>query len=409
MENPPKELTIANMVQLPRLKVFDAELTSYEETHEYENKYPIVDRNTYLGIEVEVENIQFYNQTSPYWRMIEDGSLRNNGREFITPPIRARRVEHALNDLFEQDLNKSIDFSERTSIHIHMNIRTLTIKQLEALILTYLVFEKVLFNFSGPERYTNIFCVPLVETDVGEDLLELIQNKNPAVAWQKYTALNLLPIMQKGTIEFRHLGGTKDIKKIITWINMILCLKKFALQKSPEYIWNRIKTLNTTSEYRLFGEEVFKELIQLLWDVDFNSNVSDCVTYVKQFCIPNPFSTELRLKYIQVENRMTTYQEVFLDDLLEEPVSNRGRIQGIPVEMRNNQPPPPPTMAPEQEEFIRRTPAEIAAFSRGVSIPTSIQQMADLWQTGRTPFEENMRQIEEETLLQIRAQQLGVR
>lgn len=78
-----------------------------------------------------------------------------------------------------------------------MNIRTLTVEQLEALIITYLVFEKALFTFVGNNRYSNIFCVPIVETDIGENLLPLITDKHPQVAWQKYTALNLLPIMQK--------------------------------------------------------------------------------------------------------------------------------------------------------------------------------------------------------------------
>ena len=49
--------------------------------------------------------------------MIEDGSLRNNGREFITPPIRAWRVEHALVQLFTNELNSDIEFSERTAMH----------------------------------------------------------------------------------------------------------------------------------------------------------------------------------------------------------------------------------------------------------------------------------------------------
>lgn len=303
MEDSSEDLTIAKMVQLPRLKVFDQELASWEEVNQYKNKYPIVDKNTYIGIEVETENVKRFNQYSPYWRMIEDGSLRNSGREFITPPIRAWRVEHALVQLFNHELNSDIEFSERTSIHIHMNVRTLTVPQLETLIMTYLVFEKVLFNYVGNDRYSNIFCVPIVETDIGENLLTLVTNKHPDIRWQKYTALNLLPIMQKGTIEFRHMNGTGDVERLVTWINIILCLKKFALQKSPEYIWKRINTLNTTSEYRMFAEEVFQEFLPLLWNDQFNDAVADCITYIKQFCIRNQFGIELRNAWIN-ENQV---------------------------------------------------------------------------------------------------------
>ena len=313
MASKSEDLTIAKMVSLPRLKVFDAELSAYEEANPYINAFPIVDKNTYLGIEVEVENVLHYNRSSPYWTIKEDGSLRNHGREFVTPPIRAWRVEHALYKLFNRELNTDIDFSERTSIHVHMNIRTLTIKQLEALVLTYIVFEKVLFNYVGEDRYNNIFCVPIVETDIGESIQNLINQSNPNISWQKYTALNLLPIMQLGTIEFRHLGGTSDIETLMTWINMLLSLKKFALQKDPEYIWNRIQTLNTTSEYRIFGEEVFGNLIQNLWNLDYNENMSECITYIKQFCLKNEFLVEL---YQKPQNEYTPLTWAIRDEAM---------------------------------------------------------------------------------------------
>lgn len=321
MESTSEDLTIAKMVSLPRLKVYDQELQEWEEKNGYQNTLPIVDKNTYIGVEVEVENVKIFKQTSPYWRMIEDGSLRNSGREFITPPIRAWRVERALMQLFNVDLNHDIDFSERTSIHIHMNIRTLTVPQLESLIITYILFEKVLFNFIGNNRYNNIFCVPIVETDIGENLLNMITNKNPEVSWQKYTALNLLPIMDKGTIEFRHMSGTKDIERLITWINLLLSLKKFALQKSPEYIWKRINTLNTTSEYRLFAEEVFGEFLPILWNDNFNKAVATCITYVKQFCIRNEFGIQLRQEFRSefATNRNTpeSFTTTSIDDILQ--------------------------------------------------------------------------------------------
>jgi len=138
----PKQLKISEILSgLPRLRVFDEELRKYEETNPFTPLFPVVDKQTYLGIEVEVENVRHREGRCPYWSATDDGSLRNRGVEFITPPIRAWRVEHALNKLFLNELNPGIDFSERTSIHVHMNVRTLTIKQLEALVLTYIVFE----------------------------------------------------------------------------------------------------------------------------------------------------------------------------------------------------------------------------------------------------------------------------
>lgn len=289
-----EELTIAQIVRgLPRLKVFDAEFTKFEENNWIEPEFEMVDKNTYIGVEMEIENCREYIKINPYWTTTDDGSLRHYGAEFLTPPIRAWRIENALKHLFN-DLNKDVEFSERTSVHIHMNVRTLTIKQLQVLLLTYILFEKTLFHYVGQERYRNVFCVPLVETTIGQELNSLFQYDSLGdTQWHKYTACNLLPIYQKGTLEFRHMHGTGDIKKIITWINFLLSLKKFALRNDPSYIWHRIETLNTTSEYRNFGEEVFGRMFPQLYNENYTKQIASCVTYIKVNCINNRFKQEL--------------------------------------------------------------------------------------------------------------------
>lgn len=294
MDTTPKDVKITDLVEgLPRLRVFDEELKAYEENAKFSPSIPVVDRNTYLGIEVEVENVHKWNSVhSPYWTVTEDGSLRNHGHEFLSPPIRAWRVEHAFTRLLES-VNSDVEFTERTSIHVHMNVRTLTLGQLEALVLTYMVFEKALFSFIGNNRYDNVFCVPLCETNMGIHLDGIFQQNHVNINWMKYTALNLLPIREKGTVEFRHLNGTKDVKRLMTWINLLLSLKKFALRNPPEYIWNRIETLNTTSEFRMLGEEVFGSLLHNIETSSFNKNIEDCVTYVKTKCIKNLFADEI--------------------------------------------------------------------------------------------------------------------
>jgi hypothetical protein len=282
--------TIIDLVEgLPRLRVYDEELSNFEEK-QFVSSIRLAEKNTYLGIEVETENVTYWDDHySPYWRMVEDGSLRNNGREFVTVPIKAYRVENALTTLFKNQLNKDIDFSERTSIHVHMNVRTLTLAQLQAMILLYLVFEKALFRYVNPERYTNIFCVPLNETTFAQKLKDLFHQNTLNLSWSKYTALNLCPIFEKGTIEFRHLHGTKDVEEIVNWINLLLCLKKMALMKSPEYIWEKVKNLNTTSQYHEFANEVFGHWISQLEEKNLIQDMSSCITYVKSRCFDNPW------------------------------------------------------------------------------------------------------------------------
>ncbi len=292
-----EELTISKLVRgLPRLKVNDDALSSYEARNPYTNSFQVLDKNTYLGIEVEVENIRRWDNDCPYWSITDDGSLRNNGREFISLPIRAWRVEQALTQL-QKELNPDVDFSERTSVHIHMNVRTLTLAQLEAMILTYLVFERTLFRYVGHKRDESIFCVPIHSTTLGYNLYELIYDKQLSIDWFKYTALNLIPVMEKGTVEFRHMYGTLDKNVLMPWINMLLGLKVYALRNSPEYIKNRILELNTTSQFRMFGEEVFGIYIQHLWDEHFNSDVEQCITYIKNTCFINHFEDNIENEF----------------------------------------------------------------------------------------------------------------
>ena len=158
----------------------------------------------------------------------------------------------------------------------------------------------------------------------------------------KYTALNLLPIHDRGTIEFRHMAGTKDIEHLMTWINLILSLKKFALRNEPEYIWHRIETLNTTSEYRMFAEEVFGILAQHLFTPLFNKNLAYCITYIKTNCIKNPFKTELISKFSEKSPLYKYMSSSYLDAYL----------RGYGDMLANVTPPPPrgwldPTAPPE--------------------------------------------------------------
>jgi len=303
------KVTIASLVKdLPRLKSREPNIIAYEETNPFTPIYPIVDKNTYLGIEVEVENVKTFKGPSLYWDMINDHSLRDNGREFITPPLRAHRVERALNLLFNTLINPDVSFSQRTSIHVHMNIRTLTLQQLQNLILVYLIFENSLFNFISNERDNNIFCVPIYDTNFAKKFKSILTGNIHYLSWEKYTALNLLPIFSKGTIEFRHCHGTKDIKKIMTWINLILSLKKYALQNTQEVIWNKILTLNSNSQYKEFTEEVFKELGNVLYSTNDYKKISNSISMLKTYCLDNDFFMEIKLN-IKENSRLLSYMK----------------------------------------------------------------------------------------------------
>ena len=243
-------------------------------------EFPIVDSNALVGIEVEVENIPNSVNLNYYWSATEDGSLRNNGIEFISIPLRGSQIEYAVRYLFTQlQENNDPVFSPRTSIHIHLNVRDFSWNQVKTLVILYALFEKHFFHTVGTTRETNIFCVPLYKSQQLASLDSIEQE----VKWYKYNALNIAPIYgdgdvkQHGTIEFRHLYGTDDLPTIMNWINTILKLRQACSVYSLEDILEKIKTLNTTSEYIGLYTSIFGEYANLrnMTKYDFESCVSD--------------------------------------------------------------------------------------------------------------------------------------
>ena len=260
-------------------------------------KFEFGDPKTRVGIEVEVENVAHINPNIPlcFWEIAEDGSLRNHGKEFKTYAIPLQYSQVALEQLF-QGLNPDIDFSQRTSIHVHIDVRKLTINELLGLLFTYTVIENLLFKFVGANRRNSIFCTPITETELLsglditsiENLLNHVQN-----VWQKYSALNILPIQNFGTVEFRQLPGTNDIMKICVWLELLSRLKVFTYKHPLAYIIDTINQLNNNSQYYKFVESIFGPYITYLDTTNLISDMEKAVYMCKTCTIANKFHQEI--------------------------------------------------------------------------------------------------------------------
>lgn len=273
------------------------ESIAYEKKHTVQDKpFQFVTTNGLVGIEIEVENIE--NGVIPYdayWSVKGDGSLRNNGVELVSVPLQIKQVqlamEYAWTNLYK---NNKPDFSNRTSIHVHLNCRDLSQNQIYTLCLLYAIFEKHFYAFAGTRRLNSIFCVPLYRTNILSNLKKMIFNLNPL--WHKYTGLNLLPLLDSnehrafGTIEFRHLYGTHDLNKIYVWIDQILCLRRAVLNMSLEDVESAIRDMNTTSSYLDLYHRIFGKYCILHNKLDFE----ECVSNVKRELFSNEYYSTLK-------------------------------------------------------------------------------------------------------------------
>ncbi len=280
--------TLAQLYDFQNLVVKKTHHATYEKNNKMENPLHIVDQHALLGIEIEVENMKNYFETPPYyWSVKEDNSLRNNGVEFVSIPLRGYQIEYAL-DLFVKTINSTNtpEFTPRTSVHIHLNARDMTPDQVRCLVLLYTIFEKHFFHIAGTKRESSIFCVPFYKT-VGYQRPSTLIEQGNLLGWHKYNALNrgtLLGTAQLpmyGTVEFRHLYGTQDKITIINWINNILKLRTAAMNSNWEMLLQEVRSMNTTSSYVQKYQEIFGEyaMLRKMEKYDFES----CVTFAKRW------------------------------------------------------------------------------------------------------------------------------
>jgi len=224
---------------------------------------------TLVGVEVELENIRGLDVdggTVPYgkrWVAVYDGSLRDHGAEFVLrEPLSGKDLVDSLIALERKLKYDGIEprISDRTSVHIHLDIRSLSIEELRNLILLYTIFERPLFNYAGKNRKHNIFCASFADT---QGLLPIIHksimtkdemHRHFFGGFQKYTSCNLLAIMQHGSIEFRQHAGEFRAVKLLRWINILMSMHKYAQMK-------RIIPKNLGSEISELGMERFTRMV----------------------------------------------------------------------------------------------------------------------------------------------------
>lgn len=193
-----------------------------------------------MGLEFEYEGcagIPYGQAFGPYTTK-EDGSLRNYGCEFVfTQPLFGKDLENGIMYMTELALAKKFQVTSRCSVHAHMDVRELEAEQLMTLLLLYAVYEDAFYRFVGEDRRDGNFCVPWHRAggEIGSYLRFMVSDSKDTNIQtyrklQRYSGLNLASLPKYGSIEFRHLGGTRDYQRVKDWLNCIMALYKVATE-----------------------------------------------------------------------------------------------------------------------------------------------------------------------------------
>lgn len=194
-----------------------------------------------IGLEIEVEGKQLFSSPFRYWSCHSDGSLRETDGHpaveyVLKEPLADLETLHKALMYLESKLSEagsSVVMSNRTSVHVHINVQQYTVKELYCFILLYLIFEEVLIDCLSPDRAGNLFCLRAKDTDFYLHMLESALNKQNFRDWRedmRYSACNVASVVKFGSLEFRALKGTVDVGLIEMWVGLLVALRDRAKQ-----------------------------------------------------------------------------------------------------------------------------------------------------------------------------------
>ena len=240
-----------------------------------------------IGLEIECEGTHLFDSPISYWITHQDGSLRaTDGHppiEYVLrKPLPREEIPSALTYLTKKlkAAGSKIVDSTRTSVHVHLNVQSLTLKQIYQIWCLYSIFEEMLIDFSGDDRKGNLFClsgkqaehnVIIMEQAIQSESFNDLFNENT-----RYTSLNMASVGKFGSLEFRSMRGTVDQGLIQIWVDIITMMKDKALSyDNPREIVQDFQTagpegfLSKTFQSRPDILQIFRrygDRHQLMWD-----------------------------------------------------------------------------------------------------------------------------------------------
>lgn len=189
-----------------------------------------------LGVEVEVEANSELPIEVKDWITTHDGSLRGlHAAEYVLrKPLSLPATMAAIDALRKALEPVDVQWSFRTSVHVHMNVLNMTKQQIDCFIYSYLLLEEVLVAFCGKTREGNRFCLRVRDA---ENLVHAVSKffANPEFAFPnrdmyRYSSLNLDALNKFGSLEFRGMRGTVDRDVLDVWVNALVRLRSFSMK-----------------------------------------------------------------------------------------------------------------------------------------------------------------------------------
>lgn len=209
-----------------------------------------------IGLEIEVEGNKFPKDESAaqmalipkQWKYTHDGSLRgeDNAEYILRNPVSFDEVEPAVRALWQMftDYGSVLDESNRTSVHVHLNVQNWHLNRLCAFFCLYFSVEEILTEWCGEHRVGNLFCLRAKDASAIvtriKRFLQTEGNEPSLSEGMHYSAMNAYSMVKFGSLEIRTMRGVQDPDTIIQWVEILRRIYNMSDDyKDPRHIMER--------------------------------------------------------------------------------------------------------------------------------------------------------------------------
>lgn len=209
----------------------------------------------YLGVEIEVDDGD-RDQVCKIVRkwgagLVRDGSLSSSGFEVTTAPARGKAFTEQLIEICSALKAGRAVINRNCGLHVHVDARDLKFYEIRRVAKYYAAIEPALYAILPEWRRSSHYCLPSghrfhnLTVERHKKLRqaihmacyqtatldrELSSRKKQKYDEVRYAGLNLHSWFYRGTVEFRHFGGSGNVEKITCWARLCCAIIEFAAQ-----------------------------------------------------------------------------------------------------------------------------------------------------------------------------------
>lgn len=254
-----------------------------------------------VGLEIEVEGRGVWiNSPVAGWTVHEDGSLRGeeNCEYVFNKPYNfdsAKEKVAALYKQFEAQKTK-LDNSNRTSVHVHLNVLSFHMNRITSLIALWFIHEDILTRWCGDHRTGNLFCLRAKDAPaIVEDFRRFIKNGTIPRDNNHYAALNGDALRKFGSLEVRTMRGSAEPEPVIQWLDILQRLyDASANYPDPRTICEHF-SMNGPANffYELFGENISRIIREgvNMTEEEMRDSLYEGVRFAQELCFCRNWAT----------------------------------------------------------------------------------------------------------------------